>query len=150
MTDREVELAKMESGKIPLPVGVYKIGKNSKGYRLQRTFKCKKFQLGTFQSLEHAVRVNAQIGKFVDHIREVTSDNLALELQVKLDSTQRLLDAANEELRHRGERIEKLTKSNKHLTNSLMEAVDEKIQFRIENENLKNRSFFSRLLNRGN
>lgn len=64
-----VYLAKLESGKEPLPVGINKVS-SGYGYRISRTFKGKDFRFGTFQSLEHALRTNEYLNRFLEAVNE--------------------------------------------------------------------------------
>lgn len=64
-----VYLAKLENGKEPLPTGITKTS-NGYGYRISRTFKGTDYRFGTFQSLEHALRTNEYINRFIDAVHE--------------------------------------------------------------------------------
>lgn len=64
-----VYLAKLESGKEEFPTGLTRTS-NGYGYRISRTFKGKEFRFGTFQSLEHALRTNEYINRFMLAVNE--------------------------------------------------------------------------------
>lgn len=64
-----VYLAKLESGKEEFPTGLTRTS-NGYGYRISRTFKGKEYRFGTFQSLEHALRTNEYINRFMLAVNE--------------------------------------------------------------------------------
>lgn len=68
LTGKQSDLIKMENGKKDLPPG---ISKYKYGYRLHRTINGKKYNFSSFQSLEHAIRVNNAIEKLVADYRNV-------------------------------------------------------------------------------
>lgn len=66
-----------------LPIGMSKVSGGNKGYRLHRTIDGNKYSLGTFQSQEHALRVNEGIDKVVKGYRGVMEERESLKGELK-------------------------------------------------------------------
>lgn len=65
------EIDAMANGNKDLPVGVYRMSQRKSGYRIIHTIKSIDYRFGSFQSLEHALRVNKKISEFVGVHREL-------------------------------------------------------------------------------
>ena len=124
-----VYLAKLESGKEPLPVGINKTS-SGYGYRISRTFKGTEYRFGTFQSLEHALRTNEYLNRFLDAVND--------ELEKRPATVEDLGDALN--------KLDTInTGKFQELAHAIM-TIRIKIDI-LEEELSTNKSFFQRLFN---
>lgn len=132
-------LAKLESGKEPLPTGVYKTS-SGYGYRISKSFKGKDFRFGTFQSLEHALRTNEFINRFLIAVNEELEKKpvTAADVKVSLNDLSEMITGQNEIL----ERYIKRT--DKNLFNMRIEMIESEI---IKSEQKPKKSLFQRIFN---
>lgn len=94
-------LAKLESGKEPLPTGVVKSSGGKGGYRIIKTYKNKDYRFGTFQNLSHALRTNEFINRLLSDIKEEMSKRGAT-----VDDVDTIVSRETEELKLRLEKLE--------------------------------------------
>lgn len=83
------EIDAMAHGNKDLPVGVYRMSQRKSGYRIIHTIRGVDYRFGSFQSLEHALRVNKKISEFVGVHRDLLDKT---ESKISLDDVQNAVD----------------------------------------------------------
>lgn len=141
---KEADLIKMENGKTELPVG---LSRTKHGYRLHRTIAGKKYNFGSVQNSELALRLNGYIQVLVDDYRT--------ELKTKQDVSDVLHNIVVEnsavdmlEITRQFEVLTQLIESQ-NVEIALLKRSADRTRLVIENSStVDDRSFMNRLLNR--